>query len=342
VRVDRSLLNWGVFLIALGGIPLAVDRGWLEPDVAQTLGRLWPLLLVGIGLGLMLRATPLAWFGGALVAVTFGLIGGAAAVTLRNDDLFSPQAIIPAVAVDTCAGAEPGAVSTEQGGAADAGAFELDVQLACGELQVSRRADASWHLTAEHGADAAPDIEASGEPTSRVAVDQRSPSGLVLLGDRQKTTWQVGLPAQAALTAQLTLEAARGTLDAGSGPIARLHGTLEAANGVFDMGSSLTPSPAVVSLELDASVADVRLPAGDIQASVDLELSSLRLCVPRSSPLRVQLNTNLSWNDLADAGLTEVTPGEWMAGTSAEGSGVSLSVNGNLAWISLTRPESCS
>ena len=50
MRIDRSLLNWGVFLIALGGIPLAVDQGWLESDIAGDLGQLWPLILVGIGL----------------------------------------------------------------------------------------------------------------------------------------------------------------------------------------------------------------------------------------------------------------------------------------------------
>ena len=73
MRINRSFLNWGVFLIALGGIPLAVDQGWLESDIASDLGQLWPLILVGIGLGLILRWTPLSWFGGALVAATFGI-----------------------------------------------------------------------------------------------------------------------------------------------------------------------------------------------------------------------------------------------------------------------------
>ena len=47
------------------GSRLAVDQGWLEPDIAGELGQLWPLILVGIGLGLILRWTPLSWFGGA-------------------------------------------------------------------------------------------------------------------------------------------------------------------------------------------------------------------------------------------------------------------------------------
>ena len=78
MRINRSLLNWGVFLIALGGIPLSVDQGWLESDIASDLGQLWPLILVGIGLGLILRWTPLAWLGGALVCVD--------ALTLSTDN----------------------------------------------------------------------------------------------------------------------------------------------------------------------------------------------------------------------------------------------------------------
>ena len=30
MRINRSLFNWGVFLIALGGVPLAVDQGWIK------------------------------------------------------------------------------------------------------------------------------------------------------------------------------------------------------------------------------------------------------------------------------------------------------------------------
>ena len=98
MRINRSLLNWGVFLIALGGVPLAVDQGWLESDIARDLGQLWPLILVGIGLGLILRWTPMAWFGGALVAATFGLIFGAGVVSVRDNDFTDLQGVIPAIA----------------------------------------------------------------------------------------------------------------------------------------------------------------------------------------------------------------------------------------------------
>ena len=77
MRINRSLLNWGVFLIALGGVPLAVQQGWADASIAGDLWRLWPLILVGIGLGLILRWTPVAWLGGALVAGRAPLPGAA-------------------------------------------------------------------------------------------------------------------------------------------------------------------------------------------------------------------------------------------------------------------------
>ena len=54
-----------------------MQRGWADAGIAGDLWRLWPLILVGIGLGLILRWTPVAWLGGAIVAATFGLVFGA-------------------------------------------------------------------------------------------------------------------------------------------------------------------------------------------------------------------------------------------------------------------------
>lgn len=81
MRVNRGLLGWGVFFIVLGAIPLAVREGLLDPAVVRRAWELWPLILVGIGLGLVLARTRLAILGTLVVAVTFGLMGGALIAT---------------------------------------------------------------------------------------------------------------------------------------------------------------------------------------------------------------------------------------------------------------------
>ena len=77
MSVDRRLLNWGVFLVLLGGVPLAVAQGWIPEDTVARAWELWPLILIGAGVGLILSRTPLRALGGIIVAGTFGVILGA-------------------------------------------------------------------------------------------------------------------------------------------------------------------------------------------------------------------------------------------------------------------------
>src|SRR3990172_7821911 len=123
MSINRSLLNWGVFLMALGGVPLAVQQGWANASIAGDLWRLWPLILVGVGLGLILRWTPIAWLGGAIVAATFGLVFGA----LLAGGISGISS--------ACIGDGNGpATTTEQGGATTEPDFLLELELSCGEL----------------------------------------------------------------------------------------------------------------------------------------------------------------------------------------------------------------
>ncbi len=76
VRIHRSFLGWGIFFILVGAVPLAFQAGWLTSEQVASAWTLWPLILVGIGLGLVLRRTPLEGLGGLIVAGVFGIIIG--------------------------------------------------------------------------------------------------------------------------------------------------------------------------------------------------------------------------------------------------------------------------
>ena len=77
MHINRGLLSWGVFLIVAGLILLAVRAGWLSASQIAGWWNLWPLVLIGIGVGLVLTRTPFEVLGSVLVAGTFGLMLGA-------------------------------------------------------------------------------------------------------------------------------------------------------------------------------------------------------------------------------------------------------------------------
>src|SRR4051812_7227969 len=81
MRIDERFLNWGVFFIVLGAVPLLVQANAVDRDLVARSWQLWPLLIVGAGLGLLLRRTAFDFAGGLVAAATFGLmLGGLFAV----------------------------------------------------------------------------------------------------------------------------------------------------------------------------------------------------------------------------------------------------------------------
>src|SRR5918998_2185816 len=124
MRLNTSLLGWGAFLIALGAVPLAVDRGVVARDAVQAWWSLWPVLLIGGGIALVFRATPIATLAGVVVAAGAGLmLGGAVATGFAG------------LPVSACGDERDTAPFSEAGGDLREGG-SIDVELDCGDLEV--------------------------------------------------------------------------------------------------------------------------------------------------------------------------------------------------------------
>jgi len=76
MKLNRGRLNWGVFFIVLGAVPLAYRQGAVPLSTLSDAWRLWPLVLVGIGLKIVLSRTPAYFVGGLVVAACLGLVVG--------------------------------------------------------------------------------------------------------------------------------------------------------------------------------------------------------------------------------------------------------------------------
>lgn len=329
MRINRSLLNWGVFLIALGGVPLAVQQGWAEAGIAGDLWRVWPLILVGIGLGLILRWTPVAWLGGALVAATFGLMFGA----LMAGGISGISSACISI------GSGEG-VTTTQGGTAAGADFRLDVELSCGELDVTRGSSPEWSVSAEHSPDQPPVI--SADAASLTISGGRQAEEFFVFSQQTRNDMRVELPAGVALTVDAQLNAADGTVDLGAGPVARFDGRFDASDVTIDLAAAETPLPLAVALTMNASSGRLSLPDGSVVGDVALNASALTVCLPNDAEARIELASTLAADDLADSGLVKSGGGWQTPGYATAATRIELSVASTVSSLSVERQEVCS
>src|SRR5438477_195163 len=103
VRVNRRFLYAGVFLAAIGGVLVATDLDVVDTAALADAVRLWPLIPIAIGLGILLRRTQFSLSSGLIAAAIPGLVLGAA------------FAAGPRFVGDCGARRDPAGVATQQG-----------------------------------------------------------------------------------------------------------------------------------------------------------------------------------------------------------------------------------
>ena len=81
MHINRGLLGWGVFLIALGVEALAIRSGVVDANLARRALEVWPLILIAIGVDLVLQRTPASPLGTIAVSLVVALRAGALLAT---------------------------------------------------------------------------------------------------------------------------------------------------------------------------------------------------------------------------------------------------------------------
>ena len=287
MRVDRGRLNWGVFFIVFGAVPLAYHAGAVSSSVLGDAWRLWPLVLVGIGLAFVLSRTPAFFIGGTIVAVCLGLVFG------------SVLAIGPNIG---CGFDTNNPRTVSQSGSFD-GASSVELNLDCGSATVTASSDGQWHVDATNTSGKPTDVSSSG---SHLRVSSASTSGWQF--DRGKDDWRIALPLGDQIDLTSTLNAGDARFNLGSASVASARFTLNLGSLHVDLSGSKVGT---LNVSINLGSAFVILDgSSDLTADLKTNLGSLEVCVPVDLGVRVTASDSLSSSDFGGAGLVRVG-GTW-------------------------------
>jgi LiaI-LiaF-like transmembrane region len=323
VRIHRGLLGWGVFFIVVGAVPLLVQAGRIDPDVVRRAWQLWPLILIGIGLGLVLQRTRAAVVGGLVVAVTFGLMVGSALAV----------GFAPGVAFGAC-----GNGSSASGTAfpAQAGTLEpsakVVVDLSCGQLALTSEAGTGWNLSGSSDDGQAPSIDASGS-----SLTIRSP-GHRGLDFAQGSRWRLVLPTQSQLGLGITLNAGSATADVGAMPVSSLDLSVNAGDATISLAEATATRELNASVNAGSLKLTLPTPQQTLTGSLSANAGTIRLCVPAGAAIRIHASSSLGTTNFASAGLTKEGD-TWVRDGS--GAGIELDVSANLGTVNLETESGC-
>lgn len=274
MHLDRSFLGWGIFFILLGAIPLAVQAGLLTSAQVADWWRFWPLILVGIGLGLLLRRTSLEGLGGLVVAATFGIMLGAALSTSVGIAAFSGGVCRPD------AGAEAFQTRT---GTFGSPAAVVEVDLDCGDLTIATDDGADWKVEGTSGDGHGPAVEAAASEIS-VSSDHDGRGPFDWAGLRE--SWIITLPDAPRLAIDAGVNAGDARLDLAGATIDTLELELNAASSTADLGASRVVSE--IDIQVNAGSLGLTLPATGTAGDIEANAASVRLCVPAGVAVRLR------------------------------------------------------
>lgn len=300
MHVRRGFLGWGVFLILAGAVPLCVRAGYLDGDQISRLWTLWPLILIGIGVGLILSRTPFGFLGGLIVAATLGLmVGGLLASGIGT---FSGGICDQATGTRAFPSRE-GTFSTA--------AASVDLDLHCGNVTVAVAPGDTWRYEGQDANGVGPEDSSTPSTLKVRSRDDADGGPSWFLGARE--TWQVTLPATPRLEIDLQLNAGQATVDLAGATLGTVNLQLNAGAATVDLGSASSIDG--VQFQLNAGSLGLTLPNVSVTGSVEANAGAVRLCAPPGAGLRLRTGDSIiasydyAGHGLVQNGTTWTTPG---------------------------------
>ena len=278
MTVRRGLLYTGVFLLATGGVVLLAQAGAIDSEAVTRALSLWPLAIIAIGIGLMVRRTRAGLAGGLIAAAMPGLLFGGMIVAVPDLSDFEGWS-------GTCGGASRTEPVTERHGSFGAAA-KVDLSLACGELVLTTGDGSTWQFDAAKGRrDGAVVSDSTDRLSIRSADRPRSFSSL----DRGED-WRLRLPTGTLLDLRAEISAGEARLDLAGARIGNLDLALNAGKARLDAAGATVSR---LDVEVNAGAATVLLPGSDVTGALAVNAGSLKVCAPAGLGLHVRGEASL-------------------------------------------------
>ena len=319
--MDRRLVGLGVFLVTAGAVMLAAREGVIPDAIAERAWTLWPLLLVGAGLSIVLAGRPGAVLGGLLVAVTLGaMLGGVAATGFVGG-------------FGACGGDRDGTAFAEQSGTITPGA-QVSVAISCGSLEVGTVAGTTWSVSGSSPEGGPPQISTDAGGLSIENPDR----GPFAFGGASND-WTVVVPRDAGFDLDVATNGGTSRIVLDGATIRDATFATNAGTLTVDLSEIAALSDLEVHTNLGSTI--VHLPARSASASFAVNAGSLVLCAPTGAGLRIELDSVAGGSDLGDHGLVQnddvwETPGFGAAAIRLE-----LSVDLNAGSLKLDPARDC-
>ena len=317
MRIRRGLLFWGLFLIPLGAVPLLVRAGTVDAASLAGAWRLWPVILIAVGLALVAGRSQVALVGTAVTAIILGVAGGAALST--GNAWFGMLGV--------CTDREAGDASVERSGTFQSPA-DVKLDLNCGNLDLTTDSGLDWSFQATYGS-RLPGIENGPD---RLSVS--SPNG----GSDRHQRWNLKLPADAIRSIDLKGNAGSGTIALGSAELEELQAEVNAFDLTIDAsGTSLGR----LDLTVNAGRTRIALGNGSVTGDLSVNAGAIDLCVPDDVPLRIRMTDQLTFaQNLDDRGLVK-SGDTWTRSSGNLNASIELSVSGAAASFTLDPDGGC-
>ena len=267
MAINRRFLYAGLFLVALGGVLVAVDLAAVDTATVSSILRLWPLAIIAIGAGIVLRRSRYALVAGVLAAMVPGLVLGGG------------LAVAPRYAVEC---GEHGAQSnseTQRGTFSGPATVELEAN--CGSLAIGTQAGSAWQLTTSDTAGRVPIVTAS-ERTLQVISNG---PGDWDLGDTGRDSWTLALPTTELERMAMTVNAGRASIALPGATVSSLVVTGNAADVFMDITEATISD---LDARLNLGRLSIRLPAHGMSGAIRVGGGQVLLCVPFGLGMHVE------------------------------------------------------